>query len=174
LIERGLAKENNMEFLTTQTGQFPLGIWLSIVIVGLIGGANLIFQGVSVVNWRLAFKLRVQEYASDDADPVNRTHMVIEWGHAWADVVSHAIIVPLAIVLTIRGDYWGFVLSTFLYIFYFYVGILAIAQRFGLVKFGLKDSFREYVGVLTTLWIFVIIAIVGAISLWANPEYFGF
>jgi hypothetical protein len=89
--------------------------------------------------------------------------------------MSFIIIVPLAIFLTINGNFWGFVLSMFLYIFIFYIGILAIAQRFGLVKFGLKDSFKEYTKPLMALWIFFVIpSIIGAISLWSNIEYFVF
>ena len=115
----------------------------------------------------------VQEHAPDDPDLVNRTHMVMEWGHAFADFVSFLVIVPLAIVLTIFGNYWGFVLSTFLYLFFFYVGILLIAQRYGLVKFGLKNSFKEYIMVIMIYWIvFVTLSIVGAISLWSNTAYF--
>lgn len=164
-----------MEFLTTQIGKLPLGIWLSVIIIGLTAGSNLIFQGISVFNWRLALKLRVQEHAPDDPDLVNRVHMVMEWGHAIADFVSFIVIVPLSIFLTIQGNYWGFVLSTFLYLFFFYVGILLIAQRFGLVKFGLKSSFKEYIMVIMIYWIvFVILSIVGAISLWSNTEYFAF
>ena len=121
-----------MEFLTTQIGKLPLGIWLSVIIIGLTAGLNLIFQGISVFNWRLALKLQVQEHASDDPDLVNRTHMVMEWGHAIADFVSFIVIVPLSIILTIKGNYWGFVLSTFLYLFFFYIGILLPAQRYGL------------------------------------------
>ncbi len=164
-----------MEFLTAQIGNFPLGIWLSMIIIGLIAGANLVFQGISVFNWRLALKLRVQEHAPDDPDPVNRTHMVMEWGHAIADFVSFLVIVPLSIFLTIQGSYWGFVLSTFLYLLFFYVGILLFAQRFGLVKFGLKSSFKEYIMVIVIYWVvFVALSIVGAISLWSNTEYFAF
>ena len=162
-----------MEFLTTQIGKFPLGIWLSVIIIGLTAGLNLIFQGISVFNWRLALKLRVQEHAPDDPDLVNRTHMVMEWGHAIADFVSFIVIVPFSIILTIQGNYWGFVLSTFLYLFFFYVGILLIAQRYGLVKFGLKNSFKEYIMVIMIYWIvFVTLSIVGAISLWSNTAYF--
>ena len=164
-----------MEFLTTQIGKLPLGIWLSVIILGLMGGLNLINQTISVFNWRLALRLRVQEHAPDDPDIVNRVHMVMEWGHAIADFVSFIVIVPLAIFLTIRGNYWGFVLSTFLYLFFFYIGILLIAQRFGLVKFGLKSSFKEYIKVIMVYWIvFVILSIVGAISLWSNTDYFAF
>jgi hypothetical protein len=164
-----------MEFLTTQIGNFPLGIWFSVVIIGLIGGSNLVNQAISVFNWRLALRLRVQEHAPDDPDLVNRTHMVMEWGHAIADFVSHIVIVPLAIFLTIKGNYWGFILSTFLYIFYFYVGILLFSQRYGLVKFGLKSSFKEYVRVIVIYWIiFVTLSIVGAVSLWSNTKYFAF
>lgn len=163
-----------MEFLTTQIGKLPLGIWLSVIIIGLTGGSNLINQAISVFNWRLALKLRVQEHAPDDPDPVNRVHMVMEWGHAIADIVSHIVIVPLSIFLAIQGNFWGFVLSTFLYIFYFYVGILLIAQRYGLVKFGLKRNFKEYIMVIMIYWlVFVTLSIVGAISLWSNTEYFG-
>ena len=162
-----------MEFLTAKFGQLPLGIWLSVIIIGLIAGSNLIFQGISVFKWRLAMKLKVQEHAPDDPDIVNRTHMVMEWGHSVADFVSHIVIVPLGIFLTIQGHYWGFVLSTFLYIFYFYVGILLFAQRFGLVKFGLKSSFKEYIKVIMIYWmVFVALSVVGAISLWSNTEYF--
>lgn len=162
-----------MEFFTTQIGIFPLGIWLSVMIIGLIGGANLIFQAISVFTWRLALKLRVQEHAPDDPDLVNRVHMVMEWGHAFADVVSHIVLVPLSIFLTIQGNSWGFVLSTCLYIFYFYVGILLPAQRFGLVKFGLKRSFKEYLMVIMIYWIvFVTLSLVGAMSLWSNTAYF--
>lgn len=162
-----------MEFLTSQIGKFPLGIWLSLIIIGLIAGSNLIFQGISVFNWRLALKLRVQEHPSDDPDLVNRVHMVMEWGHSIADFVSFLVIVPLSLFLTIQGNYWGFVLSTFLYLFFFYVGILLFAQRFGLVKFGLKSSFKEYIMVIMIYWIiFVGLSIVGAISLWSNTEYF--
>jgi hypothetical protein len=161
-----------MEFLTTQIGEFPLGIWLS-VIIGLVAGWNLINQGISIFNWRLALKLRVQEHAPDDPNLVNRTHMVMEWGYAIADFVSHIVIVPLSILLTIQGNYWGFVLSTFLYIFFFYVGIMLTAQRYGLVKFGLKNSFKEYTRVVRFYWIAVVIpSIIGAISLWSNTEYF--
>ena len=162
-----------MEFLTTKIGEFPLGIWLSLIIIGLIAGSNLIFQGISIFNWRLALKLRVQEHAPDDPDLVNRVHMVMEWGHAIADFVSFLVIVPLCIFLTIQGNYWGFVLSTFLYLFFFYVGILLFAQRFGLVKFGLKSSFKEYIRVIMIYWIvFGALSIGGAISLWSNTEYF--
>ena len=162
-----------MEFLTTKIGEFPLGIWLSLIIIGLIAGSNLIFQGISSFNWRLSLKLRVQEHAPDDPDLVNRVHMVMEWGHAIADFVSFLVIVPLCIFLTIQGNYWGFVLSTFLYLFFFYVGILLFAQRFGLVKFGLKSSFKEYIRVIMIYWIvFGALSIVGAISLWSNTEYF--
>jgi len=164
-----------MEFLTTQIGKLPLRIWLSVIIIGLAAGSNLINQAISVFNWRLASRLRVQEHAPDDPDLVNRVHMVMEWGHAIADFVSHIVIVPLSIFLTIQGNYWGFVLSTFLCIFYFYIGILLISQRFGLVKFRLKSSFKEYIKVIMIYWIvFVTLSIVGAISLWSNTEYFGF
>ena len=135
-----------MSFLTQPVGQLPLGIWLSSIILGIIAGLNLIFQTISIIDWKLAMKLRVQEHAPDDPDTVNRTHMVMEW---------------------------GFILCSYLYLFYFYVAIMATAQRWGLVKFGLKESFREYAGVLKIIWFYTIIAIIGAVSLWSNPGYFG-
>ncbi len=162
-----------MSFLTQPVGQLPLGIWLSSIILGLIAGLNMIFQTISIIDWKLAMKLRVQEHAPDDPDTVNRTHMVMEWGFSVADVVSHIIIVPLAIFFVLKARPWGFVLCSYLYLFYFYVAIMATAQRWGLVKFGLKESFREYAGVLKIIWIQIIIALIGAVSLWSNPGYFG-
>ena len=162
-----------MELLTTQIGKLPLGIWISVIILGLTQGSNLIFQWISTFNWRLALKLGVQEHAPDDPDPVNRTHMVMEWGHALADIVSFTVMAPLTIFLTIKGNQWGFILSTFFYLWIFYIGILASTQRLGLVKFGLKNSFKEYMKPLMALWIvFVIPSLIGAISLWSNKEYF--
>jgi hypothetical protein len=154
-------------------GSFPVGLWISILLFGLTAGINLICQTISIFNWRLALRLKVQEHAPDDSSEVNRTHMVMEWGHAVADFVVYIVVVPLGIILTIRGHYWGFVLITFWYIFLVYVGVLGTAQRYGLVKYGLKESFKEYRGVLLPLWLlFVFPGLIGAVSLWVNASYF--
>ena len=42
------------------------------------------------------------------------------------------------------------------------------------MNYTLKGSFKEYVGVVRVYWVLIVIlSIIGAISLWANPAYFG-
>jgi len=162
-----------MDFLSTQLGIFPLGIWISTIIVTVLALMNLVFQSISLINWKLALKIGAQEMPIDDEDTVNRTQMVLEWGFCVADVISHIIILPLAIYFTLHASFWGFVLISFLFLFYLYIAVMGTAQRIALVKFGLKKSFAQYIPVIKILWGFNIFSIIGLISLWTNAGYFG-
>jgi hypothetical protein len=163
-----------MSFLTKRIGRFPLGIWIVLVFLVILG-LIVSFSGqvVSVLSWDTALSLGLQEDSPHSADIVERMVGAISWGEAVADVPVQGTLIILTLIGILRRRRFGFVAGVALATIWIYVAIMIPAQRIGLYSWGVVSdlSRAQYVGPLM-VGLVGIPGVISLICLIANRQFF--
>ena len=92
-----------MPFLTKSVGRFPIGIWIVLIIFIVAGLLLTLFaQGLSVVSWKTALAMNLQEDSPDSTDPAERALGAVSQGEAVADVIVQGTLILITLVGIVR------------------------------------------------------------------------
>ena len=164
-----------MKLLTKSIGSFPLGIWIVLVLVIVLGAIfGLIGQGLSLFSWETAVVIGLQEDQRDSPDIVERTMGAVSQGEAYADVLIQVSLVFITVIGILRRRYFGFIAGIGLSIIWIYVTPLVLFQRVTLFKWGLVPDLSRFYHLAPLMIGFA--AIPGAlmlVCLVVNRRFFG-
>lgn len=163
-----------MNFLRTKAGPFPIGIWVSLMILFVSGGLfTIVAQALSFFSWDVALALGLQEDARTSESVVERTVGAMSWGEAGADLFVQGTMIILAIAGIFARRGFGLVAGIAQGIFWIYIAILVPMQRFGLYLWGVEPDLSRMQSLGPV--VFLLAGVPGAIllvALIANRDYF--
>ena len=163
-----------MKFPTKRVGHFPLGIWIVLVFLLILGLVVLLFgQALSFFAWGAALSLGFQEDSRISTDIVERTMGAISWGEAGADVFVQGTLIILTLIGILRRRQFGFVTGVTLFTIWIYTTLMLTLQRIGLYNWGLVPdlSRAKYIGPAMVA-LFCIPGVISLICLTANRDFF--
>lgn len=149
-----------MNMLNKKFGQYPVGIWISLIALILIFLAWLM-QGYSLLDWEGAVKLGLQN-GSFTGDDVERALASKEKGEAIADLLWPLPIAIIAFVGLLKNKFIGFVAAMMEFAICVYFPLFYLFQ--------LWNTHLETALTATILW--AIPSLLGIIGLWTNRKLF--
>ncbi len=162
-----------MSLFTYQLGALPVGLWIALVVllvVGVLFGVG--GQGLSLLSWKKAVALGLQEDDPDSEDPLQRALVPVEWGVAAADVIVQSVGILLALYGLLAGHWVGLLGGTIVFTIYIYAGLFFFLQRYGISFWGVGDWVHWRRIAIAFLLIAETSGLLGMIGLWANWRYF--
>jgi hypothetical protein len=152
---------SNMNILEKKYGNYSLGIWFSIIALGLLLFVGMGGQAYSLIDWDGAVDAGLQnERFLGDAE--EKTWAKAAESEAKADMVWFLPILIIAFIGVLRRTLYGYTAGM--------MG-LAIGVYFSTIfAYSRWDTYRETV--YHAILIFTIPSFLGIIGLWTNKEYF--
>lgn len=130
-----------MGFLAHALGPFPIGIWATLAMLLVSGGVFTVFaQGLSLLKWDTALRLRLQEDSPASRDPVEKAVGAMSQGEAGADVVVQGTLIAVSVAGILLRHPAGFVAGIAQGVIWVYVTIMVLLQRWMLRRWGVVND----------------------------------